>query len=153
MAHSIIGNDAVHGEVFLPGQIYIFGGFALRANSLGHLEQIESYAPGHQVRFGNLNYTADIRGDLIFDGFEPMPGASHDQDEHDIALPSDGVRKITPATTPAFNPKQISSSEDGWLDPALDVILSVVIEPNTDFTPRESRAAKPWDSSPATVSE
>ena len=57
------------------GQIFVFGGFTLRANSLGHLEQIESYAPGHQVRFGSLNYTADIRGDLIFDGFEPQPSA------------------------------------------------------------------------------
>ena len=75
MAPSIIANDAIQGEVFLPGQIFVFGGFALRANSLGHLEQINSYAPGHQVRFGNLNYTTDIRGDLIFDGFEPMPDA------------------------------------------------------------------------------
>ena len=45
---SIVKNNAVQGETFLPGQIFIFGGFALRANSLGHLEQIESYAPGHQ---------------------------------------------------------------------------------------------------------
>ena len=52
MASSIIINDAVQGETFLPGQIFVFGGFALRANSLGHLEQIESYAPGRQVRFG-----------------------------------------------------------------------------------------------------
>ena len=65
MAPSIINNHAVQGETFLPGQIFVFGGFALRANSLGHLEQIDSYAPGHQVRFGNLNYTADIRKDLI----------------------------------------------------------------------------------------
>ena len=43
MAPSIIYN-AVQGEIFLPGQIFIFGGFALRANSLGHLEQIDSYA-------------------------------------------------------------------------------------------------------------
>ena len=43
MAPPIIANDAIQGEVFLPGQIFIFGGFALRANSLGHLEQIESY--------------------------------------------------------------------------------------------------------------
>ena len=67
MAPSIINNTA-QGETFLPGQIFVFGGFVLQANSLGHLEQIDSYAPGHQVRFGNLNYTADIRGDLIFDG-------------------------------------------------------------------------------------
>ena len=101
MAPSIFGNDAVQGEVFLPGHIFIFGSFALRANSLDHLEQIESYAPGHQVRFGNLNYTADIRGDLIFDGFEHMSGAPHSHDEHDLALPPDGVREITPMPTPA----------------------------------------------------
>ena len=65
-------NNAVQGETFLPRQIFMFGGFALRANSLGHLEQNESYAPGHQARFGSLNYTAGIHGDLIFDGFEPQ---------------------------------------------------------------------------------
>ena len=57
---SSINNNAVQGETFLPGQISVFGGFALRANSLGHLEQIESYAPGRQVRFGSLKYTPDI---------------------------------------------------------------------------------------------
>ena len=67
MASSLVNRDAVRDETFLPGQIFVFGGFALRADSFGHLEQIESYAPGHQVRFGNLNYTADIRGDLIFE--------------------------------------------------------------------------------------
>ena len=67
MAPSIINNNMVQGETFLPGQIFMFGGFALRANSLGHLEQIDSYVPGHQVRFGNINYTVDIRRDLIFD--------------------------------------------------------------------------------------
>ena len=91
MAPSNIGNDVIQGEVFLPRQIFVFGGFVLRANSLGHLEQIESYAPGHQVKFGNLNYTADIREDLILDGFEPMPGAPHDHDEHDVTLPSDNI--------------------------------------------------------------
>ena len=43
MATSTIINDAIQGETFLPGQIFVFGGFALRANSLGRLEQIESY--------------------------------------------------------------------------------------------------------------
>ena len=69
MAPSIIYNGAALGEVFLPGQIFVFGGFALRANSLGHLEQVDSYAPGHQISFGNLDYVANIRGDLIFKGF------------------------------------------------------------------------------------
>ena len=87
MAPSIIHSDVVQGDTFLPGQIFVFGGFALWANSLGHLEQIESYAPGHQVRFGSLNYTSDIRGDLIFDGFEPLPSMPHGHDEYDLALP------------------------------------------------------------------
>ena len=60
MAPSIIYNNAAGNEIFLPGQIFVFGGFALRANSVGHLEQIDSYAPGHQISFGNLNYVTDI---------------------------------------------------------------------------------------------
>src|SRR3954469_10276577 len=153
MAPSIIGNDAIQGEVFLPGQIFVFGGFVLRANSLGHLEQIESYAPGHEVRFGNLNYTADIHGDLIFDGFGPMPGVPHNHDEHDVALPSDSVREITPATTLAFHPEQIAPSEDGWIDPAWEAAPLAAIEPNTDLTPHESRDAELIDSSTATDCE
>ena len=44
MARSMIYNDTVSEETFLPGQIFVFGGFALCANSIGHLEQIDSYA-------------------------------------------------------------------------------------------------------------
>ena len=44
MAPSIIVNNTVRGETFLPEQIFVFGGFALRAISLGHLEHIDSYA-------------------------------------------------------------------------------------------------------------
>ena len=32
MASPTIINDAVQGETFLPGQIFVFGGFELRAN-------------------------------------------------------------------------------------------------------------------------
>ena len=88
MAPSIVSNDAVQGETFLPGEIFVFGGFVLRANSLGRLEQIDSYAPGHQVRFGSLNYVADVRGDLIFDGFETATIAPPRSDEHDLNLSS-----------------------------------------------------------------
>ena len=102
MAPSIIYNDVFQGEVFLPRQIFIFGGFALRANSLGHLEEIESYAPGHHVRFGSLNYVADIRGDLIFAGFETAATAPGHLDEHDLNLSSDRIQEIAHVTTLAF---------------------------------------------------
>ena len=91
MAPLVIYNNAALGEVFLPGQIFVFGSFALRANSLGHLEQIDSYAPGHQISFGNLDYVTDTRGDLIFQGF------------------------TTPTSAPALDPERIARSEDGIL--------------------------------------
>ena len=96
-------NNTVQGETFLPGQIFVFGGFTLRANSLGRLEQIESYAPGHQVRFGSLNFTADIRGDLIFDGFEPQLSAPHCHDGHDLALPPDIAQSDAQASAPTLS--------------------------------------------------
>ena len=131
----------------------MFGGFALWANSLGHLEQIESYAPGHQVRFGSLNYTADIRGDLIFDGFEPLPYASRGHDEYDLALPSDSVQEIAQAAAPTPNSEPVAPSVDGWMDPATEALPSAVIEPNIDLTLHESRVVKLPDPSPATDSE
>ena len=100
-----------------------------------------------------MNYTADICGDLIFDGFEPMSGAPHSHDEHDLALPWDSVRGITPTTTPALIPEQIVPSEDGGIDPAAEAAHVAAIEPNTDFTSYETRVAGHLDSSSTTGSE
>ena len=144
MAPSIICNDAIQGEVFLPGQIFIFGGFALWANLPGHLEQIDSYAPGHQVRFGSLNYTADIRGNLIFDGFEPMTGAPNSHDEHDLDRPSDGAREITPASSPTLNLEQIVPSEDGWMDPATEAAHSAAKSRILTSPPMRPVLPDPW---------
>ena len=119
MAPTIVDSDAVQGETCLPGQISVFGGFALRANSLGHLEQIESYAPGRQVRFGSLNYTADIRGDLIFDGFETAAIAPRRPNEHGLNLSPGRIQEIAPVEALALNQEQIKSPEDGKLDPIM----------------------------------
>ena len=123
-----ISNNAALGEVFLPGQIFGFSGFALWANSLGHLEDIDSYAPGHQTSFGNLDYVADIRGDLIFQGF------------------------TTPTSTLALDPECITGSEDGIPGPAG---LSMATKPSTG-EPEEvvlpATITKP-DPSPDTGSE
>ena len=109
---SSIDNDAVLGETFLPGQIFVFGGFALRADSFGHLEQIESYTPGHQVRFGSLNYMADIRGDLIFDGFEPQPSVPRCHDGHDLALPPNSALEAAHESALAHSSEQTAQIED-----------------------------------------
>ena len=138
-------NYAVLGEIFLPGQIFVFGGFARRANSLGHLEQIDSYAPGHRVRFGNLNYTADIRGDLIFDGFGPVLGAPNNHDEHDPDLQPGSIRNIAPATAPDFVLEQVVPSKDGWMDPAPEVAHSLALEPNIESYPKGICVSGPPD--------
>ena len=82
-----------------------------------------------------------------------MPDAPHSHDEQDVTLPSDSVREIASAATPAVNPEQIAPSESGGIDPAMEAALSVAIEPDTDFTPFESCVAEPLDLSPATDSD
>ena len=136
-------NNVVQGETFLPGQIFVFGGFALRANSLGHLGQVDSYAPGHQVGFGSLNYVADIRGDLIFKGFETAVIAPPCPDEHDLNLSSDHTQEMVPAAAMTLEPKQIEPSEASE---------SAVLEPHMDLMPRNIRFNETADSSPATCS-
>ena len=144
----IINNDAVQGETFLPGQIFVFGGFALRANSLGQLEQIESYAPGRQVRFGSLNYTDDIRGDLIFDGFEPLPSVPHRHNEHHLALPPNSALEAAPASASTLNSEPTAPIEDGLLDTASGATIPTAIESNTSPALCETRDSKEPDSSP-----
>ena len=134
MAPSIVGGGVVQGETFLPGQIFVFGGFVLRANSLGHLEQIDSYAPGHQVRFGSLNYVADIHGYLIFDGFETAATAPLRPVEHGLNLSSGRIQEIAPVTTPALDLERVKTSEDGRLNRITGATESVALEPRTDPT-------------------
>ena len=137
MASSLVNRDAVRDETFLPGQIFVFGGFALRADSFGHLEQIESYAPGHQVRFGSLNYMADIRGDFIFDGFEPQPGAPHCHDGHDLALSSDNAQSVAQVSAPTISSEPTTPVGDGRLDATPETAISTAIEPDTRLSPSQ----------------
>ena len=148
MAPSIIHSDVIQGEAFLPGHIFLFGGFALRANSLGHLHRTDSYAPGHQVRLGSLNYTADIRGDLIFDGFKPQPGTPHYHDGYDLALPPNSTPDATPASAPTLSSEPSVPIEDGWLGTTSGVAVSTAIEPNTSTNLRAARDSKVPDSFP-----
>ena len=148
MAPTIFNGDAVQGETFLPGQIFVFGGFAPRADSLGHLEQIKSYAPGRQIRLGSLNYTADIRGDLISDGFKPLPSAPHCHDGHDLALPPNNALEAAPASASTLNSEPTAPIEDGRLDATPRTATPTAIEPNTSPILCETRDSKEPDSSP-----
>ena len=153
MAPSIVNNDAVQGETFLPAHIFVFGGFALRANSLGHLEQIESYAPGHQVRFGSLNHVLDIRGDLIFARFETAVAAPGRPDDHDLNLSSGCIQEIAPVTALALDPEQAAPPKDGRINPAKEATDSTTLEPHIDLTSHNVSVSKTSDSSPVVSSE
>ena len=130
-----------------------YGGFVLRANSFGHLEQIDNYAPGHQVIFGSMNYIADIRGDLIFDRFETAATASHCLDEHGLNLSSGRIQEIGPVTTLALDPEQTAPSKDGRLNPTTEATDSPALEPHIDLISHDTCATETPDSSPVTSSE
>ena len=74
---------------------------------------------------------ADTHGDLIFDGFEPAPGAPDSHDEHGLDLQSDNAWDIIPEAAPDLHPRQVVLPMDGGLDPAPQAAHSSVVEPNT----------------------
>ena len=100
----------------------------LRANSPGHLEQVDSYTPSHQISFGNLDYVADIRGDLIFQGIAP------------------------PTYALALDPESIARSEDELFELAKlsTTLRPIVEEPEEVVSPADMMGSDP---SPDTGSE
>ena len=81
---------------------------------------------------------ADIRRDLIFDGFEPAPGTPDSHDEHGLDLLSDNARDIIPEAAPDLHPGEVVLPMDGGLDPAPQAAHSSAVEPNTDLTSKEA---------------
>ena len=77
---------------------------------------------------------ADIRGDLIFDGFEPMTAVLGHHDEHDLDLSSGRIQEIVPVTALALELERTASSEDGKLNLATEAADSATLEPHTDPT-------------------
>ena len=131
----------------------MFDGFALRANSFVHLKQIESYASGHQVRFGSLNYVADIHRDLIFAGFPTAVAAPDHPDDHDLNLSSGRIQEIAPVTALALEPEQAAPSKDGRINPTMEAVDSMAWEPHMDLVSLDAYATGTPDSSPAIGSE
>ena len=103
-----------------------------------------SYAPGNQVKFGSFNYIADIRGDLIFNGFETAAIAPPRPNEHDLNLSSDDIQEMVPVAATALEPEQTVPSE---------AIESPALEPQTDSAPHDIYVNGTPDSSPAMSSK
>ena len=95
-----------------------------------------------------MNYTADVRGDLIFDGFEPQPSAPHCHDGHDLALQPDSALEATHQPAPTLDSEPAAQIEDGWLDTASGAATSTSIQPNIDLVPHEARDSEVPDSLP-----
>ena len=74
---------------------------------------------------------ADIRGNLIFDRFEPQPSAPHYHDGHDLALLPDGALEAAPASAPTLNSEPTTPIEDGRLDATSGAAIPTAVEPNT----------------------
>ena len=91
-----------------------------------------------------MNYVADIRGDLIFNGFETTAIAPPRSDEHDLNLSSDHIQEMVPVTAATLDPEQIAPSE---------ATESAELEPHTDSTPGNICVNGILDSFPAINSE
>ena len=61
---------------------------------------------------------ADIRGDLIFDGFEPRPSVPHCLDGHDLALPPNNAQSAAQVSAPTISSEPTALIRDGRLDAA-----------------------------------
>ena len=101
-----------------------------------------------QVRFGSLNYTADIRGDLIFDGFEPQPSVPHCLDGHDTALPLNSALEVAHASVLTIDSEPTAPIEDQRLDAASRAAILEAIEPNSSPALRMAHDSEEPDSSP-----
>ena len=91
---------------------------------------------------------ADIRGDLILDGFEPLPSAPHYHDEHDLALPPKNALEAAPVSASTLNSEPTAPTEDGWMDAASGAAILLAIKPNTSPALRETHDSKEPDSFP-----
>ena len=91
---------------------------------------------------------ADIRGDLIFDGFEPQPSAPHCHDGHDLTLLPDSALEAAQESAPTLSSEPTAPLEDGWLETVSEAATSMAIEPNTDPVPCEARDSEVPDSEP-----
>ena len=97
---------------------------------------------------GSLNFTADIRGDWIFDGSEPQPSVPHCHDGHDLTLPPDSTLEAAHESAPTHSPEPIAQIEDGWLDTASGAATSTAMEPNTYLVPHKAHDSEVPDSLP-----
>ena len=94
---------------------------------------------------------ADIRGDLIFDGFEPQPSVPHCHGEHDLALPSDNTQSVAQVSAPTISSEPTAPVEDGWLDTTSGAATSMAMEPNTSLVLCEACDSKVPDFAPDSV--
>ena len=95
-----------------------------------------------------MNYIADIRGDLIFDGFEPWPSVPHYPDGHDLTLPPDSAQSAAQVSAPIISSEPTVLVGDGRLDATPVATISTAIEPNTSLVLCKARDSKVSDSVP-----
>ena len=91
---------------------------------------------------------ADIRGDLIFDGFEPRPSPPHCHDEHDLALPPDSAQSAAQVSALTLSSEPTTLVGDGRLDAAPGAAISMAIERDTGLVLCEACDSKVPDSFP-----
>ena len=65
MARFLISDGIRGGDIFIPGQLFAFGNVMLHADPAGRLSRVDSFTLDQEIRFENLEFIADSRGDLV----------------------------------------------------------------------------------------
>src|SRR6266566_3497419 len=94
MARLVISEEVRNMDSFVPGQIFAFGSVVLHADPTGRLGRVGTFAPDQEVRFGNLEFSVDSRGDLLLTGLAISSYAPEDSKAltSDFALhPAHGI--------------------------------------------------------------
>ena len=95
----------------------------------------------------------DIRGELIFAGFDIAVASPDHPNDHDLNLSSGRIQEIAPVTALALEPEQAAPSKDGRINPTLEAADSTTLDPHMDLVSHDAYATGTPDSSPAIGSE
>lgn len=91
MARLVISEDVRNMDSFVPGQIFAFDNVVPHANPTVRLGMVGTFSPDQEIRFGNLEFSTDSRGDLLLTGL----ATSYDAPEESEALSPDFILNST----------------------------------------------------------
>ena len=104
----------------------------LHADPTGHPGRIGSLAPYQEIRFGNLEFSVDSRGDLSFVGLAIPSDEAEDSEALTSDLPLDSVLGSILADDSALSPDPVTVPKGQGSAPAEHTFCTDTLEVNSE---------------------